>query len=60
MQMGFAKKQAGVERDIESDTSPEAGKVFTHEGAEGLYFFLAAFLQRLMESLDDWVMAHGG
>jgi hypothetical protein len=42
--MNFANKQAGVEREIEFDTSPDAGEVLAHDSAEGLYFFLAAFL----------------
>jgi hypothetical protein len=41
--MDVVKKQAGVKRDIESDTSPEAGEVLAHDGTEGLYFFLPRF-----------------
>jgi hypothetical protein len=42
--MNLAEKQSGIERDVESDTSLETGKVLAHDGTESLHFFLAAFL----------------
>jgi hypothetical protein len=57
--MSGAEKPIGVEREIEFEASPEAGEILAHDGAEGPDFFLAPFLQSLIESLDPWIMAHG-
>jgi hypothetical protein len=57
--MDGAKKDLGVERGIEFDTSPKAGEVLTHDGAEGLDFLFVAFLQGFIEGLDIGIEAHG-
>jgi hypothetical protein len=43
-EMDIAEQGIGIEREIEFQASPEAGKILAYDSAKGLNFLLAAFL----------------